>query len=81
MYGFQPSTPADRLFPLAGATPDATDRLTSIVEIRDVVKQLLILSKQRMVVRQHDRHLTLTLVILYTFLLVAYTFAHKNANT
>ena len=51
MYGFQPSTPADRLLPLTGATADAADRLTNIVEIRDVVKQLLILSKERMAAR------------------------------
>ncbi len=38
IFGFQPSTPADRLLPLAGATADAADRLTNIVEIRDVVK-------------------------------------------
>ncbi len=38
MYGFQPSTPADRLLPLTGATVDATYRLTNIVDIRYVVK-------------------------------------------
>ena len=48
MYGYQPSTPTDRLLPLTGATVDAADRLTNIVDIRDVVKQLLILSKERM---------------------------------
>ncbi len=36
---------------LAGATANATDRLTNIVEIRDVVKQLLILLKERMAAR------------------------------
>ncbi len=51
MYGFQPSTPADRLLPLAGAIANASDRLTNIVEIRDVGKQLLILSKERMTAR------------------------------
>ncbi len=51
MYGFQPSAPANRLFPLAGATADAADRLTDIFEIRDIVKQLLILSKERMAAR------------------------------
>jgi hypothetical protein len=51
MYGFQPSTPADRLLPLMGATADAADRLTQISEVRDVVKQLLILSKERMKAR------------------------------
>ena len=36
---------------LVGATADAAERLTNIVEIRDVVKQLLILSKERMAAR------------------------------
>ena len=48
VYGYQPSTPADRLVPLAGATSDVIDRLTLIVDIRDVVNQLLKLSKERM---------------------------------
>jgi len=51
MYGFQTSTPANRLLHLAGAIADAADRLTNIVEIRDDVKQLLILSKERMAAR------------------------------
>ncbi len=37
--------------PLAGATSNATDRLTLIANIRDVVTQLLKLSKERIVVR------------------------------
>ena len=36
MYGHQPSTPANRPFPLVGATPDASDRLTFIADIRYV---------------------------------------------
>ena len=51
MYGFQPCTPADRLLPLTDATADAVDGLTNIVDIRDVVKQLLILSKERIAAR------------------------------
>ncbi len=43
MYGYQPSTPTDRLLPLTGDTADAADRLTNIVDIMDVVKQLLTL--------------------------------------
>jgi hypothetical protein len=39
MYGFQPSTPADRLLPLTGATAEAADRLTMILDIMDVVHQ------------------------------------------
>jgi hypothetical protein len=48
MYGYQPSTQADRLFPLVDATTDATHRLTLIANIRDVVDQLLKLCKERM---------------------------------
>ncbi len=37
MSGYQPSTPADRLLPLADDTSDATSRLTLIADIRDVI--------------------------------------------
>jgi hypothetical protein len=47
MYGYQPSTPADRPLPMVDATADATDRLALIADIRDVVNQLLKLSKER----------------------------------
>jgi len=33
MYGYQPSTPADRLVLMVGATTDADDRLTLIAYI------------------------------------------------
>jgi hypothetical protein len=81
MYRFQPSTPADRLLPLAGATANAAERLNNIVEIRDVVNQLLILSEEEWQLDLHDHHLIFTLEILYIFLHVAYTFSPKNANT
>jgi hypothetical protein len=48
MYGYQPSTPADRLFPLTGSTTHTSDRLTLIAHIRDVVNQLQKLYKERM---------------------------------
>jgi hypothetical protein len=51
IYGFQPPTPADRLFPLTGAIAEATVRLTMITDIRDVVHQLTKLSKERMTTR------------------------------
>ena len=51
MYGYQPSTLADRLLTLAGATADAGDRLKLIACIRYVVNQLLKLSKERMAAR------------------------------
>ncbi len=52
MHGFQPSTHAYRLIPLTGATADAGDRLTMIMDIKDVDDQQLIkLSKERMSAR------------------------------
>jgi len=51
MYGYQPSTPVDRLLSLIGATANAIDRLTLIAGIRDVVNHLLELSKERMVAK------------------------------
>ena len=51
MHRFQPSTPAYRLLSLTGATAEATDRLTMITDIRDVVHQLINLSKERMAAR------------------------------
>ena len=46
-YGFQPATPADRLLPRTGAPTSAADRLTDLASTRDVVRELLTLSKQR----------------------------------
>ena len=51
MYGYQPSTLADRLLPLVGATMDATDILTLIPNIRDDFNKLQKLSKERMASR------------------------------
>jgi len=51
VYGYQPSIPVDRLLPMVGATADVYDRLTLITYIRDVVNQLLKLSKERMAAR------------------------------
>ncbi len=48
MYGFQPSTHADRLLPLSGATAEAAVRFTMIADIKDVVYELIKLSKERM---------------------------------
>jgi hypothetical protein len=50
-YGFQPATPADRLLPLTGAPAFAAYRLTDLASTRDVVRELLTLSKQRMAAR------------------------------
>jgi len=51
MYGYKPSTPADRLLHLNDATTYVVDRLTLIADIRDVVNQILKLSKERIAVR------------------------------
>ena len=51
MYGYQPSTPANHLLPMIGATADATGRLTLIANIRGAINQLLRLSKKRMAAR------------------------------
>jgi hypothetical protein len=47
-YGFQPATLADRLLPLTGSLSLVADRLTVLASVRDVVRELLTLSKQRM---------------------------------
>jgi hypothetical protein len=46
VYGFQPSTPANRLLPLTGIIAEADDRLTMIKDIKDGVHQLAKLSKE-----------------------------------
>ncbi len=50
IYGFQPSTPVHRLLSLSDATLEAADGLNTIVNIRDVVYELIKLSKERMAV-------------------------------
>ena len=53
MYGYKPSTPADHLLSMDGATAGAADRLTLIADIRDGVNQLLRLSKEKMAAKSH----------------------------
>jgi hypothetical protein len=67
MYGYQPSTPRDRLLPLTGVTTDAFDRSTSIANIRDVVNQLLKLSKEMMAAMSTRISPIITRKILFTF--------------
>jgi hypothetical protein len=50
-YGFQPTTHAYRLLPLNGAPALVTKHLARFTSVRDVVRELLALSKQRMVAR------------------------------
>ena len=51
IYGFQPATPADRLLPLTGAPAFVADRLTELANVREVVHELLTISKQRIAAR------------------------------
>jgi hypothetical protein len=51
MYGYRPLTLVDRLLPLSIATTDASDRLTLIADIQNMVNQVLKLSKERMAAR------------------------------
>ncbi len=44
-YGFQPATRVDRLLPLTGAPALVADRLTKLANVRDVVRELLLLSR------------------------------------
>jgi len=46
-YNFQLATLADRLLPLTGAPALVTKRLSELASVRDVVRELLTLSKQR----------------------------------
>ncbi len=48
MYGFQPSTLANRLLTLIDAIAEASDIVTMIAHNRDVIHQLIKLSKDRM---------------------------------
>ena len=51
MYGYMPSTHAYRLLPLTRATMDEASTLTPITGIRDMVKQFLMLSKEKMIAK------------------------------
>jgi hypothetical protein len=48
LYGFQPSTTANRLIPLTCAIVEAADKLTMIANIKDGVHQLIKILKERM---------------------------------
>jgi hypothetical protein len=79
MYGYQPSTPADRLLPLTGATANATDRLALIADVRDVVDQLLKLLKK--ISSQIEQDCSFFSIGRSYFLrLNVYTSVHINAN-
>jgi hypothetical protein len=50
-YGFQSATHVDRLLPLTGAPALVVERLSELTNVREVVRELLTLSKQRMAAR------------------------------
>jgi hypothetical protein len=50
-YGFHPTTHADRLLPLIGAPAPIAERLTALASVKNIVRELLTLSKQRMAAR------------------------------
>ena len=50
-YGFQLATHNDRLLPLTRAPARVAERLTKLASVRDFVRELLKLSKQRIVAR------------------------------
>jgi len=50
-YCFQPTTLADRFLPLTDALAPVVERLNELASVREVVRELLTLSKQRMVAR------------------------------
>jgi transposase InsO family protein len=50
-YGFQPTTLVDRLLSLTGAPAHVAEHLTALASVRDVVRELPALSKQRMTCR------------------------------
>ena len=47
-YGFQHATHADIMLPFTGALAPFFERLIELASVRDVVRELLTLSKQRM---------------------------------
>jgi hypothetical protein len=50
-YGFQPTTPANRFFPLSGTLAPVANHLIELASVRDGVRELLTLSKQQMTAR------------------------------
>jgi hypothetical protein len=80
-YGFQPSTPVDRLLPLTGAPAPVADRLTKLANVREVVRELLTLSKQRIAPRS-SRPSPILVVGNFVFLSSKGLHIHsQNANT
>jgi hypothetical protein len=47
-YGFQLASHVDRVLPLAGAPAPVVDRLTELANVREVAREILTRSKQRM---------------------------------
>jgi len=81
MYGYQPSTPADRLSPMVGATASATARFALIVDIRDVVNQLVKVFEESMAARSTRTAPIFCREILFIFRRKGYTSVHRNATS
>jgi hypothetical protein len=81
IYGYRSSTPAHRLLPLTIATANIADRLNLVADIRDVVNQLLKLSKERIAAWSTRLLLLFNRETLFIFGLKVYTSVNKNANT
>ena len=80
-YGFQPTTLANILLPLTGTPAPAYERLTNLASVRDVVRELLTLSKQRMAARCSKPAPTFVVGDFVFFSLKGYIFIHKSAKT
>jgi len=66
-YGVQPTTLADRLLLLTGAPAPVADHLTKLASVRDIARELLTLSKQRMAGRS-SRPTPIFVVCYFAFL-------------
>jgi len=81
MYGYQPSTHADRILTLTGVLADGANRLTLVSNICDVVTKSLKLSKERMAsMSTRTAPLFQPRDFVYLSIKGYYTSGHKNAN-
>ena len=74
--GFQLATHADILLPITSALAPVVERKTELASVRDVVRELLTLSKQRMAACSLKSAPPSLWVILFSFPLKDYIFIH-----
>jgi hypothetical protein len=79
--GFQPATRVDKLLPLTGAPAPVADRLTELANVREVVRELLTLSKQPMAARSCRPTPTFVLGDFVFLSSKGYIFIHKSETT